>query len=160
MIPNDVSFADADPYITANLLDLQTGKVKRLETRNRNITLSSSSQHVVSHSVRFKVRFDVVHFEVPTSTLSNEVAFLTGRISPQYRIIKRLPIKISLTEDGEFIGDMPDLEIYAFGSSRDEVLSEIREELIDLYETLAEENTLGRHPQRWKQILQQSVVRD
>lgn len=66
------------------------------------------------------------------------------------------PIKVKIIEDRSgVIGDIEELELYSFGSNEFEVLRELNEELVILFEDLIEmENrNLGKFPKKWKSIL-------
>ncbi len=57
------------------------------------------------------------------------------------------------------IGDIEELELYSYGDSQFEVLRELNEELVSLFEDLIgmEDRNLGKYPKKWKSILNKYI---
>ena len=66
------------------------------------------------------------------------------------------------TSDNEILAIMPDLEIYGEGANEIEALSDIKAEIIDLFEYLnsVAPSHLGKLPKRWKKIVNSLIEKD
>ena len=55
--------------------------------------------------------------------------------------------------------NIEELEVYSYGDSEFEVLRELNEELVSLFEDLIgmEDKKLGKHPRKWKSILNKYI---
>lgn len=74
----------------------------------------------------------------------------------------RNPIKVKIIKSTSgVIGDIEELELYSFGDSEFEVLRELNEEVVSLFEDLIEmkNKNLGKYPRKWKSILNQYIKR-
>ncbi|MFV1976190.1 MAG: hypothetical protein ACC651_10610 [Candidatus Scalindua sp.] len=74
----------------------------------------------------------------------------------------KTPIKVKIIKDTNgIVGDIEELELYSFGDSEFEVLRELNEEVVSLFEDLIkmEDKNLGKYPKKWKSILNQYVKR-
>ncbi len=74
----------------------------------------------------------------------------------------KTPIEVEIIEDiSGVIGDIEELELYSYGDSEFEVLRELNEELVSLFEDLIgmEDKNLGKYPKKWKSILNQYIKR-
>lgn len=79
----------------------------------------------------------------------------------KYELIK--PLKVKLKREGfEIIGEIPELNIYAFGDSDFEVLREINKEVTELFEELStlSDNQLGSRPKKWKVVLSEYLKKN
>jgi hypothetical protein len=68
------------------------------------------------------------------------------------------PITVNIVRDKfDYIGDIPELELYSYGSNKFEVLRELNEEITELFEKLIsmKEDELGKFPKKWKNILEE-----
>ena len=76
----------------------------------------------------------------------------------KYELKKSLSVKIR-AEDNNIIGEISELDIYAFGEIESDVIEEIREDVIDLFEELnnLSKDRLGTLPTKWKSILSQYI---
>jgi len=104
----------------------------------------------------------------PTSanvTLYKENTFITsfifyiyGLLNNNYIAIKPFEVKIT-SINSEIIGDIEELELYAYGDSEIDVIDELREDILDLYNYLinVKDENLGYYPRRWKQILMTQI---
>jgi hypothetical protein len=88
--------------------------------------------------------------EIPPKEVSQY--FIVGKLADGYNIIKPIPVKV-IQDGDEIIADIPELEIYAFGSDIGEVIEEIKEELVELYDVLISEDALGSYPKKWKKTI-------
>jgi predicted RNase H-like HicB family nuclease len=87
-----------------------------------------------------------------------EIVLINELINFKYSL--RKPIKVTIEwENGEYLADIEDLEIYSFGKTKDEVLREVNQELTELFEELLtiNENNIGQHPKKWKKILSEYI---
>lgn len=83
---------------------------------------------------------------------------ITELIDSKYELIK--PINANIIRDGlDYIGEIPELKIYAFGDSYLETLREINKDITELFEELDNLNKeqLGKDPTKWKEILSHYV---
>ncbi|MFZ1977740.1 MAG: hypothetical protein WAV76_07265 [Bacteroidota bacterium] len=96
--------------------------------------------------------------EYDASGLNEEVVEIKHLINFNYSLKKPIIVKIKRNGD-EYIGDIPELEIYSFGSDKFEVLRNINEEITELFEMLIKINDdkLGKHPKNWKKTLNEFV---
>lgn len=78
-----------------------------------------------------------------------------------YEIIKPIPYTVG-RENGEFIAEVKELELYAFSRSRKKAVKEIRFLLLDMYDRFAEkpQEKLGPDPLKWKNFLMEHIRRD
>lgn len=74
--------------------------------------------------------------------------------SPEYVLKKPFCIKI-LREEETIVGEIEELELYAFGDNQEEIIDELKMDLIDLYEHYRNirSEKLGDKPRKWKKIL-------
>ncbi len=81
-------------------------------------------------------------------------------INFNYTLKKPIKVKIIKSTSG-IIGDIEELELYSFGDSEFEVLRELNEEVVSLFEDLIEmeDKNLGKYPKKWKSILNQYIKR-
>lgn len=81
-------------------------------------------------------------------------------INFNYTLKKPIKVKIIKSTSG-VIGDIEELELYSFGDSEFEVLRELNEEVVSLFEDLTEigNKNLGKYPRKWKSILNQYIKR-
>ncbi len=75
-------------------------------------------------------------------------------INFKYTLKKPIEVKIIKDTSG-VIGDIEELELYSYGDNEFEVLRELNEELVFLFEDLIkmEDKNLGKYPKKWKSIL-------
>jgi len=71
--------------------------------------------------------------------------------SPIYFEIKKI--------DNEMVGLIPELDLHAFGSSIDEIVSELKMDIIDLFEfyNSVPWDELGEEPKKWKEFLLETI---
>jgi len=95
------------------------------------------------------------------SDLTEENIQIDTLINFKYSLKKPITIKIK-REIFEYIGDIPELEIYSFGKNKFEVLRAINEEITELFEELTEipDNKLGKYPKKWKKILKDYIQKN
>ena len=76
-----------------------------------------------------------------------------------YKLLEPFLVKFSF-ENNELIGEIKELELYAFGKSEIEIMNELKLDIIDLYEYYSEfeDNELGKDPLKWKKILLKKIV--
>jgi hypothetical protein len=76
-----------------------------------------------------------------------------------YKLLEPFPVNFSF-KNHELIGQIKELELYAFGKSEEEIINELKLDIIDLYEYYSEfnDNDLGKDPLKWKQILLKKIV--
>lgn len=81
-------------------------------------------------------------------------------INFNYTLIKPIKVKIIKNTSG-VIGDIEELELYSYGDNEFEVLRELNEEVVSLFEDLIEmeDKNLGKYPKKWKSILNQYIKR-
>lgn len=79
-------------------------------------------------------------------------------INFNYTLKKPIEVKIINNING-VTGDIEELELYSFGDNEFEVLRELNEELVDLFEYLIgiENKNLGKFPKKWKSILKKYI---
>lgn len=79
-------------------------------------------------------------------------------INFNYTLKKPIKVKITKNTSG-VIGDIEELELYSFGNSEFEVLRELNEEVVFLFEDLIEmeDRNLGKYPKKWKSILNKYI---
>ena len=78
--------------------------------------------------------------------------------SSKYKIIAPIDVKIEIDKT-EISGSVQKLGLYAFGETESEVISEIQEDIIDLFEELSELSSaqLGLKPRNWKDFLTRHI---
>lgn len=72
------------------------------------------------------------------------------------RMEKARPICIKiLREDETLVGEIQELELYAFGDNQEEIIDELKMDLVDLYEHYRniKSEKPGDKPGKWKKIL-------
>lgn len=86
---------------------------------------------------------------------------LAELIDYKYKLTKPLAVKI-IREESDFIGEVAELDIYAFGGSEFEVLREINKDVTELFEEILglDESQLGNKPLKWKKILSEYIQKD
>lgn len=70
------------------------------------------------------------------------------------------PVVVVITEDdGEYIGTISSLGIYAFCETKGDVKDEIIEDIVELFKELSgiPESKLGKEPRSWKKTLEQHI---
>jgi hypothetical protein len=74
--------------------------------------------------------------------------------STDYVLKKPFCIKISREEE-TIVGEIRELELYAFGDNQEEIIDELKMDLVDLYEHYRniKSEKLGDKPRKWKEIL-------
>lgn len=102
-------------------------------------------------------------YEESTYGQEREIIYQTtidALINFNYTLEKPIKVKIIKSTSG-VIGDIEELELYSFGKNEFEVLRELNEELVSLFEDLIEmeDKNLGKHPKKWKSILNQYIKR-
>jgi hypothetical protein len=77
---------------------------------------------------------------------------------PGYILKKPFFIKILKGED-MLVGEIEELELYAFGDKKEEIIHELKMDLVDLYEHYRSINNekLGKKPRKWKDILCEKI---
>jgi hypothetical protein len=77
---------------------------------------------------------------------------------PGYILKKPFCIKI-LREEDTLVGEIEELELYAFGDNKEEIIHELKMDLVDLYEHYRSINNekLGDKPRKWKKILCEKI---
>ena len=77
---------------------------------------------------------------------------------PDYILKKPFSIKI-LREEDTMVGEIDELELYAFGDNLEEIIHELKMDLVDLYEHYSSINNekLGNKPGKWKKILCEKI---
>jgi hypothetical protein len=81
-------------------------------------------------------------------------------IDAKYSLKKPITVNIKIDKQNyEYVGDIPELELYSYGIDKLEVLRELNEELTELFEKLINmnENKLGKFSKKWKNILKKYV---
>jgi hypothetical protein len=75
-----------------------------------------------------------------------------------YILKKPFYIKILRGED-TLVGEIEELELYAFGDNNEEIIHELKMDLVDLYEHYCSINNekLGDKPRKWKKILCEKI---
>lgn len=75
-----------------------------------------------------------------------------------YIVKKPFCIKILKGED-TLVGEIEELELYAFGDNKEEIIHELKMDLVDLYEHYRSINDekLGDKPRKWKKILCEKI---
>lgn len=76
----------------------------------------------------------------------------------KYKLKNPLDITFKV-EDDNMIGEISELDIYAFGEKESDIIEEIKEDVVDLYEELEHlsKGQLGTLPTKWKNILSQKI---
>jgi hypothetical protein len=95
------------------------------------------------------------------SVESHEFINLYELIDYKYKLKK--PIKVKIIRDGsEIVGEIPELDIYAFGDTPFEVLREINRDVTELFEEIFSlgEEQLGTAPKEWKKILDDYIEKE
>jgi len=79
--------------------------------------------------------------------------------SPGYVVLVPIPLKLVYSEDG-IIGEIRELELYSFADNEFEVIRELHEDIVDMYEFLINktEDELGVFPIAWKNFLIEHVT--
>lgn len=97
----------------------------------------------------------------PTDNNLERIVDLSELIDYKFNLIKPLTVKI-IRENLDFIGEISNLEIHAFGDSEIEVLREVNRDVTELFEELfdLDENQLGTKPSKWKKILSEHIQKN
>jgi hypothetical protein len=77
---------------------------------------------------------------------------------PGYILKKPFCIKILKGED-TLVGEIEELELYAFGDNIEKIIHELKLDIVDLYEHYrnTENEKLGDKPRKWKKILFEKI---
>ena len=77
---------------------------------------------------------------------------------PGYILKKTFCIKIFRGEDS-LVGEIEELELYAFGDKIEEIIHELKMDIVDLYEHYrnTENEKLGDKPRKWKKVLCENI---
>lgn len=154
---------------------------------NSNDIITSTKEKITSRCLgeavftgAFRVRIvpDAKHITTESNQakfikyfLSNEFTEVTKHINysltisdledSQYELTKPIKVEIEYLENGELLGTIENLNIYAYNKVESELISEIKNDLLDLYDDIIDnpENELGTNPKKWKEILKQHVKR-
>ena len=75
-----------------------------------------------------------------------------------YILKKPFCIKI-LREEDTLVGEIEEVELYAFGDNQEGIINELKMDLVDLYEHYRSINNekLGDKPRKWKKILCEKI---
>ena len=113
-----------------------------------------SINHAIDYNLFARNKLELIYTQTIRQVL------LAGELSDKYGLIDFIPISI-IQEDDQFIGDIPTIELYAFGDSLNEVIYELREDIIDLYEELeaTPNKHLSQNPRKWKAELRKLVYK-
>lgn len=139
---------DSADVLTQNSEDIYPDKI------SFNYYSIPSVNDTIDYASFARSKFDLIHGQTVEQVL------LTGELSGVYGLSDFVSISI-IKEEGQIIGDIPSLELYAFGDSISEVISELKQDIIDLYEELEStpNKMLGPNPKKWKNELQMLVYR-
>ncbi|MGA2545210.1 MAG: hypothetical protein ABSF43_01575 [Rectinemataceae bacterium] len=79
----------------------------------------------------------------------------------RFKLYQPLPVLLERTE-GEYKAEIPQLEIYAFGPTEMEVLSEVKEEVVELCKTVfpLREKQMSSNVKTWKMHLQRYITKN
>lgn len=68
---------------------------------------------------------------------------------------KDFPVLIYQDEDGNLMGEIRELELYAWGQNEEEIIQELESDILDMHEYLNEfeDCNLGKLPLKWKRYL-------
>ena len=74
--------------------------------------------------------------------------------NPDYILKKTFCVKILKGED-TLVGEIEELELYAFGNNLEEIIDELKMDIVDLFEHYrnTKNEKLGDKPRKWKKIL-------
>ena len=78
--------------------------------------------------------------------------------SPDYTLKKTFCIKIVKGED-TLVGEIEELELYAFGDNIEEIIHELKMDIVDIYEHYrnTENKKPGDKPRKWKKLLYEKI---
>lgn len=111
-------------------------------------------------SVPINLSADAVFSPIPPLFFVAEIsiAYLS---EPDMSVVRPIPVSVE-REGDEIRAEIPELELYAFGSSTEEAVEELREEVADLVRTLASlgDDQLGGKASAWKKFLSSRVRTD
>ena len=112
-----------------------------------NLTTSSEEKDIEKYSEYLSNFHSLFKF-------TEQMIYLNELRNKHFKLEIPFLVKISFV-NGEYLGEIEDLELYAFGDTLEEVMNELRMDLIDLYEyyDTKEKNYLGKNPQKWKESL-------
>jgi hypothetical protein len=97
--------------------------------------------------------------EIQVDEQDMEIAYITDLGSDKFRLLK--PFSLLITkENGEYKTEYSPLELYAFGDSKEDVIDEMKDDLLDLCENIFSQNedNLGRFPKIWKRIIKSIIA--
>ena len=106
--------------------------------------------------------YNIFEVSVGNDLINSEKSIeLNDLIDYKYQLTKPLIVEIKRDET-DFIGEIKELDIYAFGDTEFEVLREINRDVTELFEEIfnLNENQLGSKPLKWKTFLSEYVKRD
>lgn len=110
------------------------------------------------------VKREVMELKARVDNLTQQPAFVTSKIhslpSEEYELKAPIDVIIEIYSD-EALAVIPELELYGEGRTEMDALSDLKLELIDLYENLVDmsDDELGDSPREWKKTLQLLVVK-
>jgi hypothetical protein len=89
---------------------------------------------------------------------SERIVDLDILVDHRYELKKPFKVKIK-RDESSFIGEITELDIYAFGDNEFEILREINRDVSELFEELSNlrDKQLGTRPKKWKNILSQYI---
>jgi hypothetical protein len=98
---------------------------------------------------------------ITTSLPYIEIIDLDELIDFRFKLKKSIKVKIT-KDELDTIGEIPELDIYAFGNNQFEVLREINKDITELFEEIFEhnENQLGTMPKKWKMFLKEYIEKE
>ena len=128
---------------------------KKTEITSDSINYGAKSRKALK-SIKGSLSDEIIKLRTEKETIKFDT--INTLINFKYDLIKNIPVKLKRT-NGEVIGEIEELEIYAFGRDEFEVLREINEDVTDLFEELieTEDKKLGKFPKKWKNILQKYI---
>jgi len=100
---------------------------------------------------------------LPTTTIldsqnNRETFIIHSLIDKKYKLKKEISINLE-REDGDFIGAIPELAIYAWGNNFYSMLSEINYDITELCDDLYNmpNEALGKKPKLWKKFFLEHI---
>ncbi|MCG2713073.1 MAG: hypothetical protein L6416_12235 [Candidatus Omnitrophica bacterium] len=135
-------------------------KFTQLCENSASVTFCSDRLDLFSASDFMIVEKDKILYD---SKLVSEAVLYTKidtLINFNYKL--KIPFEVKITKQrGEVIGEIVELELYAFGSNEFEVLRELNQDLTEMCKYLSSKKNenLGKFPLQWKRILLSHIVK-
>lgn len=104
-----------------------------------------------------------IQIEVGTFTHLNytKCDYINDLNDDKYIVGKEISVIVEKDENNEIICDIPELELYSFGATKEESIKQLKIDIIELFDDLVKipDSKLGIAPIKWKKFLKEHIVK-